>query len=99
MSTRKGDARYTQRVDEDNGSDAKTEASDEDDVGHGSAAWRHRRFNWLDSNYDALAASYAEFRRTGEVFFGYSFYQLGGFSSYCNFIYKNTIPGAEHGKY
>ena len=98
MSTHKGGARYTEVVD-DVASDAKTDDSGDDGAAHGNSAWRHRRFNWLDSNYDALAESYAEFRSVGETFFGYSFFQLGSFQAYCNFIYKHTIPGPAFGSY
>ena len=89
MSPRKGDCRYTERCDDDGVSDAKSEnTSDEETLMNRSA--RQRRFNWLDSNYDALAESYNEFRKHGEALFGFAFFQLGGFQNYCDFVYKNT---------
>jgi len=88
MSTRKGDDRYTERCDDDGQSDAKSDSSDETE--HMNLSARHRRFNWLDSNYDALAESYSQFRKVGEALFGFAFFQLGGFQTYCDFVYNNT---------
>lgn len=89
MSSRKGDGRYTKRCDDDGQSDVNSESSDELDNDPNRSA-RQRRQNWLDSNYDALVVSYAEFRKVGEILFGFAFFQLGGFHTYCDFIYKNT---------
>lgn len=90
MSTRKGDSRYTQHCDDDDASDARSDSSDDSRETLTTRSARKRRFDWLDSNYDALAVSYAEFRQVGEALFGFAFFQLGGFQTYCDFIYKNT---------
>ena len=89
-----GDPRYHAHCDF---ATSEVESSD-DDEWCTTRAVKHRRVEWLQQNYDALADCYAQFRSVGQAHFGGAFYQLGTFSRFCDFVYINTILGAANSK-
>ena len=46
---------------------------------------------WVSEHYDVLQELYWAFCETGKLAFGGAFFQRGGFHSFAEFVYNNTL--------
>ena len=46
---------------------------------------------WMHNNYEVLRELYWAFCETGKLAFGRTFFQLGGFHNFAEFVYTNTL--------
>ena len=53
------------------------------------------RAQWIVDNQDALEDLYRNFKETGQSCFGRAFFQTGNITSFANFLYRFTTPGAD----
>jgi len=86
MTSRKADSRFTPRYDcpdfwpsEESDDDSYFAHQDPDKA----------RSRWVEEHFDVLQDLYNTFTQSGKYAFGRTFYQFGGFHTFCSHIYDS----------
>lgn len=94
MASFKGDSYYEAHVDNID-STYRDLSDDEHAESFVNDLELHKYKVWFSVNEEAIIDFYNIFKRTGNLVFGNSFFQLGTLDQFSEFIFKNTVPGGQ----